>query len=537
MFKILIGFLLVLMSITRATSSEYSGTCAAEFLKIQHDARMTALGNTGTGLIGDVDSFFLNPASLIFIRNKELTASYLRYFGESHSGRLGLAYPLKIGTLGIGLSFFTLPDIPYTTVDHRPLKTFSNTDFSIQAGLGQRMPFLKKIRMGASLAFINESFYSASRISLGLNLGFYYRLIKNLGIGLAFNNIGISSEVKEDSDPLPWRTAFGFSYRFFIDDLFLFLFNRKLINSKSEDILFLLDIEKSRDTGLGINSGLEIGILDILFLRTGYQIGTDVGGLTLGGGLQYKFYKLDYAFLPDDQIGNTHRITFNMAWGEELDKTKPFVRTISDPYYSTRTGNPYRIQIQVRDESIIDEWMVIIFSSIWSESDIARSYKDVDAPPDEILWDGKDSNGVLARDGIYNYFIRVTDIHGNQTRSPLKQFEIDSDPPDLNPRLNKTEIFLKSDNNWGDLIIDLGTKEKILQYYRINIYQGTEIKESNPVITLFEERIIPRSIPWNGKTEAGDNIRGGIYTLQITISDMAGNESTRVMSVDYKINR
>ena len=177
-----IGIILLLYATNIFSFSENAGTSSAEFLKIQHDARATALGCATTPLVDDVDSLFWNPSSLNIIRSKELTATYLRWLGGANSGTLGIVYPFRrIGTFGLGIKFFSLSDIPHTTTDHRAVDTFSNTDLCLVVGFGKKIPYkyLRKLHIGTTLNFIRESFYENSRISLGLNLGIYYNTLYN----------------------------------------------------------------------------------------------------------------------------------------------------------------------------------------------------------------------------------------------------------------------------------------------------------------------------------------------------------------------
>ncbi len=527
-----IGIILLLYATNIFSFSENAGTSSAEFLKIQHDARATALGCATTPLVDDVDSLFWNPSSLNIIRSKELTATYLRWLGGANSGTLGIVYPFRrIGTFGLGIKFFSLSDIPHTTTDHRAVDTFSNTDLCLVVGFGKKIPYkyLRKLHIGTTLNFIRESFYENSRISLGLNLGIYYNtLYKNFDIAFVIKNIGFSTAVKEESDPLPLTFGIGASYQFYIDDLLIKLFKHEVIHSGKEDFLFLLNLEKSRDEGIIINSGVEIAIKDLFFIRTGYQIGTDLAGFTLGCGVRYKSYKLDYAFVPYSIVGNTHRFTFNMAWGKGRDIYKPYVKALSEPFYSTKIGKPYLIKLNIKDESPLKEWIVVILRG---KSEVVRVYRGEVSAPDKIEWDGKDNNGKVVEDGVYNYIVRAIDIDGNQTELPLFQFVIDSIPPSLNSTLNKETIKRKEDGDWEDIVIDFNTEEKVLKYYKVNIYKGEGIKEENLINTLFALKVSPQPVVWNGKDKEGNNVESGIYTLEIIIADMAGNEIEEIKKV------
>jgi len=513
-------------------SSDNAGTSSAEFLKIQHDARATALGYAVTPLVDDVDSLFWNPASLSVIDRKELTASYLRWLGNANSGSLGAVYPVQgIGTFGLGFSFFSLSDIPYTTVDHRPTGTFSNNDLCLLLGFGGKLPWklFNRFHFGSSLNIIKESFYDSSRISLGFNFGMVFNTpLNNLDLAFALRHIGFSSAVTTASDPLPLCIGLGASYKFYIDDIFTKIFNKRIIKATEEDFIVLLDFEKTRDDGLIMNSGVEIGIKSLLYLRSGYQLGTDLSGITAGCGLKYKVYKLDYAFVPYDLIGNTHRVTFNMAWGTGPDMYNPYIRAESEDFYSLSSGEPYVIELEVRDDSPIQDWMVIIFASSWNNSDLARVYKGEGPPPARIRWDGKDKNGNPAGDGTYNYFVLATDSLGNRARSPLTQFEVDSSPPEVKISVKKEIFVLIEDEKWEDIVITLHSAEKEISSFKAVLYLN-----ETQILILAEGDELPEEILWNGKTKEGNRAQAGVYSLKIFVKDPAGNETEQ--SIQFRL--
>jgi hypothetical protein len=49
---------------------------------------------------------------------------------------------------------------------------------------------------------------------------------------------------------------------------------------------------------LHINSGIDIGFKNIIFLRAGYQTNYENKNFTSGVGIKYKNFTLDYAFIP-----------------------------------------------------------------------------------------------------------------------------------------------------------------------------------------------------------------------------------------------
>jgi hypothetical protein len=75
------------------------------------------------------------------------------------------------------------------------------------------------------------------------------------------------------------------------------------------------------DGGLTIHQGVEYSYENTVFLRTGYRhdfrnIRADGSGdLTLGLGIKHSIGALDYSYLPSEQLGDVHRISFRLTFG------------------------------------------------------------------------------------------------------------------------------------------------------------------------------------------------------------------------------
>lgn len=77
------------------------------------------------------------------------------------------------------------------------------------------------------------------------------------------------------------------------------------------------DVIKPVDRSIGVNVGLEYSFQNGFVLRGGYQSNTNFDLLSsLRGGLGYvaPTYRVDYAFVPYGDIGNTHRVTFTLSF-------------------------------------------------------------------------------------------------------------------------------------------------------------------------------------------------------------------------------
>jgi len=79
-------------------------------------------------------------------------------------------------------------------------------------------------------------------------------------------------------------------------------------------MLFAFDLSHPRDYTQQYQVGLEYAFKEMFFLRAGYKANFDEEGLTLGAGVKYNNYRIDYSFNDyGDYLGNVHRFTIGFS--------------------------------------------------------------------------------------------------------------------------------------------------------------------------------------------------------------------------------
>lgn len=149
------------------------------------------------------------------------------------------------------------------------------------------------ISVGATLKWVYGSLAEYEASTYGLDLGALYKTpIPGITFGFTAKNLLGRMGFIEEEDPLPLKIVFGLGYR------------------PSKDILLGLDLIKM-DTidGIRLGFGTEVNLAKILSLRGGFQQKGDPGfsGITLGLGIEIFGLKLDYAWVPYGELGDTHR--------------------------------------------------------------------------------------------------------------------------------------------------------------------------------------------------------------------------------------
>jgi flagellar hook assembly protein FlgD len=139
----------------------------------------------------------------------------------------------------------------------------------------------------------------------------------------------------------------------------------------------------------------------------------------------------------------------------------------------------------------------------------------------EITWDGKDVDGNVLPDGIYNVQVWVKDATQNVTEIDVDDFVLDTTPPEV--KLKKPQTMLFSPNNDGnaDVFIVLqadGTVEAE--------WTGVVHNSAGKTLKTFKwENQAPGDVLWDGTDDEGNFLPNGKYNYLISSTDLAGNKS------------
>ena len=295
-----------------------AGSNAFSFLRIGEGARPVAMGEVFTTVVDDVNSIYWNPAGLGRITHQEITASYLSYIVDINSGHFGYVSPTSVGGLGISITYLDYGKIEETT-EKEPigegLDYYRPSDIAMTASYGIKVN--NKLSSGISVKAIYEEIQDYTANGVAIDLGMLYELpIKNLTLGFTAKNLGLQTKAfieKKHDLPLVFDVGLGYSP-----------FSKAL---KLGLVLF-----KPQDGDFNLNLGGEYNWRELIYLRTGYRgMGEDLKtgsgkdsltGFCAGLGLNMKSYQLDYAFVPFNELGDTHRVSLGMKWGKKATDIK-----------------------------------------------------------------------------------------------------------------------------------------------------------------------------------------------------------------------
>lgn len=239
--------------------------------------------------------------------------------------------------------------------------------------------------------------------------------------------------------------------------------------------------------------------------------------------------KYSYTFEVTDEVGNYVATPLESI---VIDNTKPQVSVSVQPAIFSPNGDEFKDKVsfvlEYRDESSAEQWDLEIEDY---ENKICRKFSDKGNPPFTIVWEGKDKDGNILKDGIYNYLLRVQDIVGNSINTTRKILKIDNTPPHVQLSVEPT---LFSPNNDG--VKD--TTTFYLDYRDASDIAEWILKITGPEPALKTFKGIGRPsqiISWDGKNNRDNILPDGVYNAVLSIKDEVGNEG-KSPSIQIKID-
>ncbi len=290
------------------------GNSGFDFLRSDMGARSSAIGGATVAITGDLHGLMTNPASLIGIKEMEITFSYIDHLVDIKSGFIGFGKSLRdTGRLGIGISYIHYGAFERTDIVGTSLGSFTSYDYALSVAYANALPW--GVRYGLTVKYIQSKIDQYTAGGVAADFGMIYRIDReNLNIGFSVLNLGRSTKsFIEVHEKMPISYRIGFSK--VLAHLPLML-NFNLIKYQyNQSNLFW---------GLYWALGGEFTVTDFFFLRWGYhsrgreeRIGSDddwSAGISLGIGIQLKRYRLDYGFSGHGALGYKNFFTVTIPF-------------------------------------------------------------------------------------------------------------------------------------------------------------------------------------------------------------------------------
>jgi long-subunit fatty acid transport protein len=330
MKKIIIFLLLIqfvwFMGEGKCREFDNLGTSGAQFLKIDVDARVVALGGANVAFTQGAMALYYNPAGIANMEKHSLALSYTDWVTDIKYNYLAYETPVHVfGNIGVHLAVLSMGDMEVTTLDQPDGtgETFGANSWVV--GITNAYQLTNRFSFGVTAKYIREQISQLTANSVAFDIGtLYYTGFKNLRIAMSTRNFGTDSKfdgkelettfdqdsnsttapilIKKEttSQPLPLTFRFGVAYDFEF--------------SESSKLMAALDGYNTRDRGQQASLGFEYSWRDRLALRAGYKIRTDEEGLAVGGGYDFEIpgfgnLGVNYAWADLGRLQSAHRFS------------------------------------------------------------------------------------------------------------------------------------------------------------------------------------------------------------------------------------
>lgn len=342
------------------------------FLLITPDARAGAMGEAGVAVMPDGNAMSINPAKLAFLEKPYgVSLSYSPWLKnlvpDINLAYLSGYYQLDDRTVvGASLRYFSLGEITLVDEFRNNQGTFSPNEFAIDATYSRR--FGDNFSLGTTARYIRSNLTTGqiggsqqkagSAVAVDVSAFFKKPTVlfgkdAILSAGLNLSNIGTKMSFAETQNKrfLPANMKLGGASTFIIDDYNQFTialdFNKLMvptdpIRDNDGNIISGKDPYRSVPSGIigsfgdapggfkeelkevAISTGLEYTYNQQFAVRAGYFYENPQKGdrryFTLGAGLKYNMFNLDFSYLvanaQNSPLANTLR--FSLAWN--IDK-------------------------------------------------------------------------------------------------------------------------------------------------------------------------------------------------------------------------
>lgn len=310
-----------------------SGTAGAAELLVPLTARYTALGNTTTSGLPDMnglEALYANPAGLTSNTGTSAIFSRVDYVADIGVNYFGIGQQLGDNNLAFTVSSWDFGDIALQTEDKPEVSDVTYRINFLTAGFSYARTLTDRIAAGATLKLVNESISDVTANGVVVDAGMTYvvgetglRLgvaLKNIGSRLQYEGTGLARRVQLREQPpnatnnavnieaegveYPTLLNFGMAYTY---------------NVAAGAVVTVLGNFRSNSFDQDqYSGGLEIGLREIVYVRGGIEMVQEndlnfFQGYSFGGGLNLMFsgrrVSVDYAMMPTDYFSDVQFIT------------------------------------------------------------------------------------------------------------------------------------------------------------------------------------------------------------------------------------
>jgi hypothetical protein len=275
-----------------------AGSTAAPWVKLPSSARIAGLGEAGTALRGDIEAQSLNPAALAGLKGQQFSLMHNIYVLDSSVQHLGYGIGLfENSAIAVSADYVSFGAVDQYKVVNNALVADGSihpSAWTATLGLGHQ---IGSLALGANAKMLNQDLGGITGNAFAGDVGAQLSLggeKAGADLGASYQNMG--TELNGASLPQGLklgailRADFGLGVLSLLGD----------VNA--------LAAQGSFDSG---SMAVELMGSQTYALRGGYKFLGNGGasGLSLGGGLRFSGFSVDYAYTTRDSLGASNQIS------------------------------------------------------------------------------------------------------------------------------------------------------------------------------------------------------------------------------------
>jgi hypothetical protein len=303
LFLLLAAWLLAVPAFA-ATGGGQSGS---QSLRLLRGARAAGLGGAYVAVASGVDSMQWNPAGLNQLRALQAGAGHLSWLDGVSDDYLQIGMPIYgLGAWGFAMDYLYAQDTAYDNWGNAG-ETFNVFDFSAQLAMSVELPW--DMHVGAVYKTLRQGYGSQFAMGSALDLGWQWRdLFKRLDLGVTMQNIGTPMALGSNFAVLPITYKAGAALHLTPQWLVAVDFDHQPIDFFNK-------------WHAGTEYATKVGDWTVAG-RGGYTLGPEqdqgsLAGLAMGFGFGTGKWMMDYAFTPQGDLGQAHRVS--LTWSSWLN--------------------------------------------------------------------------------------------------------------------------------------------------------------------------------------------------------------------------
>ena len=487
------------------------GTTTGNFLKMNIGTRALGMGEAFCALADDVSAMRWNPAGLAFAFDSELETTHTFWLGNINHEFLGYLQPIPFGTLGVNVSYINMGRMDKIIQG----VTQGKFDvYDIYGGLAYGLPVSKSFCFGFNLmgleSRIDRNRASAFSSDVGIMLS---TINRTFSFGLVGQNLG--TKLRGEQLPINIKAGLAWKIKF---------------SQERVDLSIGLDANKPVEGDFNFSLGLEHVFLETFAVRVGYKYDlqrtglSNLAGLRVGAGLHWKGLVTNYAWVPYDSLGTTHKVSLGYIFGKTGRLPTITLILQADPgvFSPNNDGIDDTTNLVIAGENLekVEKWKF----QIKDKDGAIILRKSGEVLPISIAWDGTDQEGKLVPDGLYASQIETKEWGRLPARSEWTPTLVDTIRPTAEIIVTTAPFSPNGDGMNDKVTLQLNAQDaNEIGSWRVEIYN----KEGKLAKTFLAEESLPQSIVWDGKDDYYKaTVPAGEYRAKLVVYDIAGNTGT-----------